>query len=275
MPEHSIIGYTWYLVFEYNETPIQCTKCQAFSHVAVTCTFSLRCARCADNHNRSACGVKNSRCANCTKQHDLTPLNCPVRRKENAITDVRSTKKTNYKSAKVTSQKHCGTTTKDTPKRNIKTPDGYTSVNVDKYFSPLPLREWRQSVKLHTKSTPPQPPLEAACIAAPPDLPVHISPVVPSVASPAAALTSPKAKQTAFPTSRETRNTGLAKSPHRACVRGRQPETSSQQSMGKLSSLILSITQTMRTLLASFSSPEAEALITLIGSAARFLTQWL
>ncbi|KAH9382038.1 hypothetical protein HPB48_021067 [Haemaphysalis longicornis] len=159
--------------------------------------------------------------------------------------------------------------------RDITTPDAYTPVDVDKDFPPLPVRECGQSWKLHMEPTPRQPPLEAASMAAPPDMTVHTSPDVSSVASPPAALTSPTAKQTAVPTPRETPNAGLAKSPHRACVRGGQPETSNQQGLGILSSLILFLTQTMRAFLASFSSPEAEALITLIDSAARFLTQWL
>ncbi|XP_077531014.1 uncharacterized protein LOC144143072 [Haemaphysalis longicornis] len=273
-PEHVIIGYTRYRVFEYRETPRQCTKCQRFGHVAAACTFTMRCARCAENHDRSTCGVNDPRCANCTKQHESTSFSCPVRRKENAITRVKTANKTDYKSAKAIVQHHWSTIAKHTPNWNMETPDGYTSVDMDKDFPPLPVRECAKSEKHYTGAPAPQPPSEAAYTAAPPDTTLHISPVVLPVPTPGGALPSPTAKLTTVHTAGQTTEVGLSKSPTRTNLKS-PSETSNQQGVGKLRSIIHLVTEAMRTFLASFSSPEAAALMTLIDSAVRFLTQWL
>lgn len=273
-PEHVIIGYTRYRVFEYTETPTQCTKCQRFGHVAAVCTFSLRCARCAENHDRSTCGVNDPRCANCTQQHESTSLKCPVRRKENAITRVKTANKTDYKSAKAIVQHRWNTIAKQNPETNMKTSEGYTSADLDKDFPPLPLSECGNSEKLHKGAAAPQPPLEATYTAAPPDITPHISPVVLSVPTPAGAQPSPTAKISTVHTPGENSAAGISKSPHRTSLKNNS-ETTNQQGVGKVSSIILCIAEAMRTFLATFSSPEAAALMTLVDSAVRFLTKWL
>lgn len=269
-PEHVIIGYTRYRVFQYYETPIQCSKCQRFGHVAVACTFSLRCSRCAGNHDRSACIAEDLRCPNCTKQHESTSNNCSVRRKEKAIIKFKTANKTDYKSAKANVQHNRTRVSKEASQRNLKT-EGYTSVDVDKDFPPLPLRECEQSDKFVAQgAATPHSTLEAAHTPAALDAPGNTLPVASAVTSPVAFLTSPAAPLTTAATPRQTRAGRLSKPARRRSIE-EQSENTDQRSFGRI---IFSLAETLRNFLVPFSSPVAKAIRTLIDYALPHLAQW-
>lgn len=127
-PEHVILGYTRYRVYEYHETPRQCTKCQRYGHVASVCRLSQRCPRCGGDHERSACATENLRCANCGRTHESTDSHCSVRQKEKAIYRLKTSENIDYMAAKAALQKPRHYLRKDAP-ASARNASKHTGVN--------------------------------------------------------------------------------------------------------------------------------------------------
>jgi len=61
----------------------QCFKCQAYGHVAETCTRKTACGRCAEQHDTRTCqNTEASRCVHCQGDHPAWHHNCPKRQHE-------------------------------------------------------------------------------------------------------------------------------------------------------------------------------------------------
>lgn len=62
-----------------SERPImQCKRCQGLGHAASYCKRAVRCSRCAEPHEITACESQINKCANCGEAHRSIDPNCPV-----------------------------------------------------------------------------------------------------------------------------------------------------------------------------------------------------
>ncbi|XP_077536158.1 uncharacterized protein LOC144148510 [Haemaphysalis longicornis] len=99
-PQHVILGYTRYTVYDYTEKPKQCSRCQRFGHIAGTCNRKVRCARCGGDHDRADCKAEELRCPNCRQTHEAAYASCPTLRQEKNIYRYKNLNKVDYKAAK-------------------------------------------------------------------------------------------------------------------------------------------------------------------------------
>ncbi|XP_077497693.1 uncharacterized protein LOC144108302 [Amblyomma americanum] len=82
-PRQVKLGLKLYDVHYYSPPPVQCTKCQAFDHVARACTNGYRCKICSGPHAYRICTKRNRvRCANCAGDHKATFAACPAKLRE-------------------------------------------------------------------------------------------------------------------------------------------------------------------------------------------------
>lgn len=197
VPEHVIIGYTRYRVYNYVETPRQCKKCQCFGHVAVVCKLSLRCPRCGGSHDRAGCSAEKVCCPNCSKKHESTPAQCSARRDQKAIFKLKTANNTDYKSVKSAFMEgRKQTWTKQTAGPNFK--------NVEEDFPALPVLQ-REPQQQHRAAP--------ALVERPPatqhdSTPKHVQPSTSTVPPVLAPVTTPT------PTTRASKSAGRASLQH-------------------------------------------------------------
>ena len=60
----------------------QCFRCQAYGHKAETCTRTMICGRCAQEHETRTCTVETNKCTHCSDAHPAWHHKCPRRIKE-------------------------------------------------------------------------------------------------------------------------------------------------------------------------------------------------
>lgn len=133
-PEYVILGYTRHQVYDYEEKPVQCTRCQRFGHIAGTCKRKLRCPRCGDDHELKACTSTEKRCPNCGRTHEADFNFCPTFRQERSIYRYKSQNKVDYKAAKAAVSSKKRSTRRDT----TRTTEERRSQNTDFDFSEFP-----------------------------------------------------------------------------------------------------------------------------------------
>lgn len=82
-PRQIKLDFQLYEVHHYLPPPVQCSKCQAFDHVAKTCSNGYRCKICAGPHAYQLCTMRDRmRCANCDGNHTATFAACPAKLRE-------------------------------------------------------------------------------------------------------------------------------------------------------------------------------------------------
>ncbi|XP_067660095.1 uncharacterized protein [Haliotis asinina] len=84
LPRSIKAGYVNIGVEVYVPTPLRCFKCQKFGHGSKTCTRSVACQRCGDNHDYTDC-QQALHCTNCGGQHMASSKSCPVWQTESKI----------------------------------------------------------------------------------------------------------------------------------------------------------------------------------------------
>lgn len=140
-PEHVILGYTRYTVYDYTEKPKQCSRCQRFGHIAGTCNRKVRCARCGGDHDRADCKAEELRCPNCRQTHEAAHASCPALRQEKNIYKYKNLNKVDYKAAKAAVVPSKSSTNHGSKKAQMKKQDQLPKVaTVDDLsdFPPLP-----------------------------------------------------------------------------------------------------------------------------------------
>ena len=60
----------------------QCFNCQGYGHRADTCTRTVKCGKCAENHETQKCSSDIIQCAQCKGQHEAWHHECPARQRE-------------------------------------------------------------------------------------------------------------------------------------------------------------------------------------------------
>ena len=91
LPSHiNIIGeYTPTKVYEFNEKPMHCRKCNKYGHSEKRCESSTwTCRKCAQDHPTADCTSDFLRCANCDQEHQSGHKDCPSRKREEKIINI-------------------------------------------------------------------------------------------------------------------------------------------------------------------------------------------
>lgn len=259
VPEHVVIGYTRYRVYDYVETPIQCKNCQRFGHVANMCRLPLRCPRCGGTHDRQSCAAENPKCPNCNKKHESTFVHCSVRRDEKAIFKIKARNNTDYKSAKYALLERRKTGHNGHGKKQVYTSAGLGFINNEEDFPALPVLRCESQQQQH----PPTAALPVRDTAATVDSPSKDAATPASTAAPA--RPSDETPTPAVRTSKPARRTSLRE----------QREPNDHRSSGGLRSVISAVVEAVRLFLAPLSSPVAVAILTLLDYGSPFLMQWL
>lgn len=71
-----------------NNQPIQCLRCQGFSHTKSYCNHPPKCVRCGDSHASESCvkpADQPGTCALCSGAHPANYRGCPVFKKIQAV----------------------------------------------------------------------------------------------------------------------------------------------------------------------------------------------
>jgi uncharacterized protein YhbP (UPF0306 family) len=91
-------------IWKFDDSPIQCYKCQKFGHNQRHCTSEKQiCLICAGEHSYKSCDNKqNVKCSNCNQSHSSSSKDCEARSK--AI-QSKQAKLAKYVSTKVTANK--------------------------------------------------------------------------------------------------------------------------------------------------------------------------
>lgn len=252
IPEHVIIGYTRYRVYNYVETPRQCKKCQRFGHVSEVCKSSLRCSRCGGSHDRTGCSAEKVCCPNCSKKHESTSAQCSARRDQKAIFKLKSANNTDYKSAKSSFMQGRRTGRKEA--WTMQTAGPFFK-NAEEDFPALPV------LQRGPKQPPPAAPAlaERSPAAQHAPTPRHAEPPASTGVPVIAPATTPTAPSSAFA--------------RRASLQ-HQREPKDERNTGGLCSVLSSLIEALRILLAPLSSPIAAAVLTLLDFVSPLLAQW-
>ena len=68
---------SFYKTRPYVPFPVQCWKCQRLGHTSGSCkSTSLRCRKCAGNHQKKDCTSNVMKCANCSQPHNANSRDC-------------------------------------------------------------------------------------------------------------------------------------------------------------------------------------------------------
>ncbi|XP_037930370.1 uncharacterized protein LOC119665135, partial [Teleopsis dalmanni] len=107
IPEKIMIGYEAVRVRNYIPLPLQCKKCCRFGHPTTVCKSDYICSNCSNKshceENEVCTQIKN--CINCkdnpeyNSNHNARDKNCPVFKKQQEITAIKTTEKVDHKTA--------------------------------------------------------------------------------------------------------------------------------------------------------------------------------
>jgi len=88
-----------YPVKKFNETVLQCYKCQNFGHSSRNCGGKERCVVCSGNHRLSDCPKDKVKCANCAAEHASSFSGCPKVQEAVKINKIRVDNKLTFSEA--------------------------------------------------------------------------------------------------------------------------------------------------------------------------------
>lgn len=71
-----------------------------WGHIESVCQGKRCCSRCGGDHGLDTCSAGQPHCVNCKRQHEASSHQCPVYKKEQHVFELRTTLKTDYKSAR-------------------------------------------------------------------------------------------------------------------------------------------------------------------------------
>lgn len=212
----------------------------------------MRCSRCGGSHDRKDCSTEKVCCPNCGKKHEATSAQCSARRDEKSIFKLKSANNTDYKSAKSAFMQGRGTGRKEAWTKQTAGP---IFKNVEEDFPALPVHQ----------SGPQKPPPTASALAERSPVAQHDS--TPMRVEPSASTGVPVIAPATAPTTRTSTSARRATLQH-------QRETKDARNSGGLCSVLSSLVEAVRTLLAPISSPIAAAVLTLLDFVSPLLAQW-
>lgn len=98
LPSRVMLGYSSYIVREYERPPLRCFKCQRFGHVVAVCEGKRRCRRCGKDHDGKEC-IDVPKCCNCGGDHPASYRGCPNYVRAEKVEKVKKDNKLSYAEA--------------------------------------------------------------------------------------------------------------------------------------------------------------------------------
>ena len=99
LPEYITAAYLRVKVEPFIPSPLRCFRCQAFGHHRDRCNHSVRCGRCAAEHEGDNCQA-TPHCVNCGGSHPSFSRDCPQWQHEREIQRVRVTQRVSFPEAR-------------------------------------------------------------------------------------------------------------------------------------------------------------------------------